>query len=142
MTKRSVSINTSECSKWHTPIQIHPPKHRSCPSFLMRIQKVRCWSLHMAIHQNAPPPSLYKKRPLLHPPTSSTHMYERKQSCIKVGDLLPLGQLTQESHFILFLGTIVSKLHFWRTLANESHSYSNMTLLKVDVFTLETRKLH
>lgn len=50
-------------------------------------------------HQNAPPP-LHKKATA--PSPTSPHMYQRKQSCIKLGDLLPLGQLTPESHFIHF----------------------------------------
>lgn len=52
-------------------------------------------------HQNAPPPSLHKKATA--PSPTSPHMYERKQSCIKLGDLLPLGRLTTESYFIQFL---------------------------------------
>lgn len=73
-------------------------------------------SLCTGQQQNAPPPRLHKKATA--PSPTSPHMYQRKQSCIKPGDLLPLGQLSAESHFIQFWGVFVWKIH---VLRNESH---------------------
>lgn len=69
-------------------------------------------SLCTGQQQRAPPPKLHWKATA--PSPTAPHMYQRKQSCIKLGDLLPLGQLSAESHFIQFGGAfewIIQILH-------------------------------
>lgn len=76
----------------------------------------------MATPKRTPTPVSTKKATA--PSPTSPHMYERKQSCIKLGDLLPSGQLTPVSHFMQFSGHLCflkkrEKAHLWRTLANK-----------------------
>lgn len=71
--------------------------------------------------QRAPPPRLHWKATA--PSPTAPHMYQRKQSCIKLGDLLPLGQLSAESHFIQFGGAFGWKILI---LHNEIHEINQI----------------
>lgn len=73
-------------------------------------------SLCTGQQQNAPPPRLHKKATA--PSPTSPHMYQRKQSCIKPGDLLPLVSLAQSHISYSFEEPLYEQIH---VLRNESH---------------------
>lgn len=93
-------------------------------------QKTCIWQHQKKKKKKHPHPGS-TKRPRLHPPPP--HMYERKQSCIKLGDLLPSGQLTPESHFIVFFYAPLSKNLNCDANKSNHHCNSNIKIHRVMV---------
>lgn len=89
-----------ESGRWKTR------KHPKQSAAFTKFPNYKRWA---GAQPNAPPPMSPQRRAAAPSPTSP-HMYQKKQSCIKRGDLLPLGRLTADSHFIqVFWGPFVQK---------------------------------
>lgn len=104
---KSHNRQTSECTAALQSAPLNQKKKKWQSSQNHKVRSAPAPELHMATPKRTPTPVSTKKATA--PSPTSPHMYERKQSCIKLGDLLPSGQLTPVSHFMQFSGHLCFK---------------------------------